>query len=75
MTAGAPFGGSSAGPPPKPGSPATPGAVPVPARPDRPVFPPRRLTGGTPTNTLDAYLARWTPPWPGRSTRPWRWTA
>ncbi len=57
MTAGAPFGGSSAGPPPKPGALATPGAVPVPARPDRPVFPPRRLTGGTPTNTLDAYLA------------------
>jgi hypothetical protein len=47
MTAAAPTGGSS----------STPARAPLPERPDRPVFPPRRISSGAPPNTLETYLA------------------
>jgi hypothetical protein len=44
MTAAAPFGD------------ANPAPVSLPDRPDRPIFPPRRVTSGAPQTSLDAYL-------------------
>jgi hypothetical protein len=45
MTAAAPFGD------------ANPAPASLPDRPDRPIFPPRRVTSGAPQTSLDAYLA------------------